>query len=51
MFCVAVINKQLLYNFWEKNTGIENTFKIRKKSTKNHVDSCYYAMLPGRNDQ
>ena len=24
---------------------IENMFKKRKKSTKNHADSCYYAML------
>ena len=35
----------LLYHFWEKNTVIENIFKTRKKSTKNHIDSCYYAML------
>ena len=24
-------------------------FKTRMKSTKNHVDSCYYALLLGRN--
>ena len=31
--------------FREKNTGIENIFKTRKKSTKSHIDSCYYAIL------
>ena len=35
----------LLYYFWEKNTVIENMFKVGKKLTKNHVHSCYYAML------
>ena len=38
----------LLYYFWEKNTVIKNMCKTRKKSRKNHVDSCYYAMLLGR---
>ena len=41
----------LLYYFRGKNTGIENMCKTRKKSTKNHVDSCYYPMLLGRNVQ
>ena len=41
----------LFYYFWGKNTGIENMFKTRKKSTKNYVDSCYYAILLGTNVQ
>ena len=41
----------LLYYFRKNNTEIENMFKTRKKSTKNHVDSYYYAMLLGRNVQ
>ena len=35
----------LSYHFWEKNTGIENIYKTRKKSTKSHVDSCYQAIF------
>ena len=27
----------------KKNTGIENIFNTRKKSTKRHADSGYYA--------
>ena len=34
-----------LYHFWEKNTGIENIYKTRKKSTKSRVDSCYLAIF------
>ena len=33
----------LLYYIWEKNN--QNMFNTHKKPTKNHVDSCYYAML------
>ena len=32
----------LLYHFWEKNTGIENIYKTRKKSTKK---SCGFLLL------
>ena len=31
-----------------KNTVNANMLKTRKKLTKNHVRSCYYAMLLGR---
>ena len=45
----------LSYYIWEKNyriyTGMENMSKTRKTSTKNHVDSCYYAMLLERDVQ
>ena len=34
--------------FLGKECRIENMFKICKKSTKSHVDSCYYAVLLGR---
>ena len=49
--CIKVkkIVLSLLYYFWEKNAGIENMYKTRKKATKYHVDPCYYAMLLGRN--
>ena len=35
----------LLYHLQEKNTGIENIYKTRKKSTKSHVGSCYQAIF------
>ena len=35
----------VLYWFWERYEGIENIYKTRKKSTKSHADSCYYAIF------
>ena len=35
----------VLYCFWERYEGIENIYKTRKKSTKSHADSCYYAIF------
>ena len=41
----------LFYFFWETNAVFVNMFKTRKKSTKNDIDSCYYAMLLGQSVQ
>ena len=56
MFCIIVIiSKNIVLKCIKTNVcfspllylgkNIENMFNIRKNSSKNHLDSCYYAML------